>query len=489
MIDRIIAFLKSKFPENSIRKQLVKDSTWSTIAILIDRGATLVSFIIAGKLLSKSSFGELGLLYSTVGMVGLFAGFGLNTTTTKYVAEYKNQDKRKVGRIITIVLLVSLGLSLLGTIILFAGANFVADNLFNASHLELSIKIAALFMFFEAMYNAQQGILIGYQKFTFLFISNLVKGSLSLIMVFIGVYYYGVEGAMAGFAISSLVAWVTQDLLIHKANKEWDVSFVTKGLSKEVNILYQFSLPAFLSSAMVAPATWGSRTLLANVANGYEELGVFTAASKFQSGLNRIGMALGYTLIPFLTSPKHDDNEKLKRANVLVTWVLGIIPAVPIILFPETLSLVFGDKYAGSDEYTTLVIVMAFTIVALYNQGLGRVLIAEDMMWWGVLTNGIWGSLLVSCTFFLREYGAIGIALAYLIAYSINTIIFFPLYIKKNLVPRDTLLSQQAGLIWALILIIVLVHFLDLSYLIRSCIVISVLPILYIFIKKLTSID
>ncbi len=51
-------------------------------------------------MLGKEEFGKLGIVQSTVGMFQVFAGFGLGLTATKYVAEFRDSDPAKTGRII-----------------------------------------------------------------------------------------------------------------------------------------------------------------------------------------------------------------------------------------------------------------------------------------------------------------------------------------------------------------------------------------------------
>jgi O-antigen/teichoic acid export membrane protein len=51
-------------------------------------------------MLGKTGYGELGMIQTTVGMFGVFAGFGLGVTATKHVAEFRRSDPARAGRII-----------------------------------------------------------------------------------------------------------------------------------------------------------------------------------------------------------------------------------------------------------------------------------------------------------------------------------------------------------------------------------------------------
>ncbi|NOZ40854.1 MAG: oligosaccharide flippase family protein [Planctomycetes bacterium] len=67
---------------------------------VISRGLMLVASILVARMLGKTVYGELGMIRSTVGMFGVFAGFGLGLTATKHVAEFRESDPERAGRIV-----------------------------------------------------------------------------------------------------------------------------------------------------------------------------------------------------------------------------------------------------------------------------------------------------------------------------------------------------------------------------------------------------
>ena len=237
MFDKIICSFKKKLTKNTLGRKLIEGTSWTTLGTIMERGGNLASFAIAGNILTKINFGELGLLYSTVGMIGIFAGLGLSTTSTKYIAQYKDTDKEKTGRIIMLVFIISFVLSFSSALILFLSAGFIGSDIFNAEHLKFAIKYSAFFVLFEAMYKAQQGIIIGYEKFNILFIIDLIKGVTTLLLVIIGVNNHGVEGAIFGFTVSSFLSWLLQNIYINKINRKEKIKLNHKKLLFEINII------------------------------------------------------------------------------------------------------------------------------------------------------------------------------------------------------------------------------------------------------------
>ena len=66
------------------------------------------------------------------------------------------------------------------------------------------------------------------------------------------------------------------------------------------------------------------------------------------------------------------------------------------------------------------------------REGISRKLVVKNLMWWGFLDNIIMGNIFISSVIFLKNLGALGLALAYIIAYVFKTIIFVPFYLWKE---------------------------------------------------------
>ena len=62
---------------------------WSLLGTVVSRGLSLASSVFVARWLGKESFGEFGVLQTTVGMFAVFAGFGMGLTATKHVAELR----------------------------------------------------------------------------------------------------------------------------------------------------------------------------------------------------------------------------------------------------------------------------------------------------------------------------------------------------------------------------------------------------------------
>ena len=162
---RITALKQTYLPAGSLRERFAKGAFWSLAGTIISRGLNLLSSVIVARFLGKIGFGELGMLQSTVGMFGVFAGLGLGMTATKYVAEFREKDKPKTGRIIALSSLVAFITGGLTTFVLLIIAPWLATKTLSASHLAHPLRIAAGLLFFGAINGAQTGALAGFEAF------------------------------------------------------------------------------------------------------------------------------------------------------------------------------------------------------------------------------------------------------------------------------------------------------------------------------------
>jgi O-antigen/teichoic acid export membrane protein len=219
---------------------------------------------------------------------------------------------------------------------------------------------------------------------------------------------------------------------------------------------------------MVSPAKWICDALLVNQQNGYGQMGIYSAAIIFQTTLLFISSTISKPFLSMLSNMQEDLSDNLARMNIMTSWCLGIIVAVPLFCFPEIGQLIFGKEYVGIEFRQTMSLITFFTCVIMYKEGLARVLAAKSLMWWGLLSNAVWAIILVIAAFLLVPLGAIGLAASYALAYIGNTLLIMPLYIKKSLVPSATLFSIETGAIWLVLSALASISFFDLEIWIRA---------------------
>src|ERR1700728_4299217 len=98
----ITAKHRALLPGDSLRARFTEGIVWSLAGAIVSRGFLLAASVVCARFLGKEGFGALGMIQSTAGMFGVFAGLGLGLTATKYVAEFRQRNPEKAGRILAL---------------------------------------------------------------------------------------------------------------------------------------------------------------------------------------------------------------------------------------------------------------------------------------------------------------------------------------------------------------------------------------------------
>ncbi|MBS0028842.1 oligosaccharide flippase family protein [Chitinophaga sp. 22321] len=449
----VIFALKRKINKSEVGKKIVHGVFWSFLGTVVFRGLIFLSSIVIARLLKKEGFGELGMIRSTIDMFIVFSIFGLGITTTKFVAEYRDTDKEKAGRVARMALHMSVIMGLLISVSLFFSSGPLAKHSLDNADLGTGLRYGSWAILFYAINGVQTGILAGLEAFKKIAKVNLVAGVVNLPIAIGLTWFLGVNGAIIGLTINALLIAVLGGIEVRRETKKFGINVNEKDYLKEMKVLYTFSLPAVLSGLLVLPVNWYCNVLLAKEPSGYAYLGVYNAALSISLIISVINTTLGQALLPQVIRNFKQKNAKLEAINNFVPWGIGIFLSMPFILVPEIAGVAFGKDFTSGNLNGTVVIVMIGTIVIAHRQGIARNFAAGNFMWWSMLSNGIWGLLAIFYMIGLKQGGSEGRAGAYAFAYFISTVVFVPFYIKKQLADAYFLISPESLAIWGIIFV------------------------------------
>lgn len=439
---------------SEVAYRLARGTFWVLLGMIVSRGLFLLSSILAARILGIQPFGELGIVRNTMEMLGVLAGLGLGVTTTKYVAEYRSACPRRAGHLIAIANLTACGMGGLLAIILVVTAPSLADAFLNAPDLAGPLRAAAPLLVLNALAGAQTGSLAGFEAFRQIARVNLWAGLASGLLLPVGAALGGVGGAIGGLTAAALLQCLLNRAALAATAAQSGVAITLRDSWRELYVLSKFSLPATLSSVLVAPVTWLCGSLLVQCPGGYREFAVFTAANQWFLVLTYVPAAVLAAILPILSSGslRHDAQRlgRFLRGAVAANAAIVVPAAMAGAALSPQIMQSYGPEF--SLEGPTLVSVLMTAAVAALLQPVAQLIAATGRMWLGLAMNLGWALLFLLGTHLLLPWGGYGLAVARLAAYLVHSlwVLGFAVWYVKGLskstsaVPGPVELPQAA---------------------------------------------
>lgn len=410
---------------NSLRGRFARGAVWSLIGAVIAQGASLAASVITARLLGRDQFGEYGIILSTVGMFGVFAGLGLGVTATKYVAEFRGLNPERAGRIIALSSAVAIVSGGLLALCLLAYAAPLAAKTLNAPALAAELRIASVLLFFNALNGAQTGALSGFEAFRVVARINLVRGLIAFPITVASVLLWQLPGAIWALAVTAAVTCLLSQVALRRHCTALGIHTRLWSGWTERRVLWTFSTPAFLSGALAGPAIWAANTMLVNQPGGYAEMGIFSAASQWRSAIGFIPAVLAQFALPILSNLNGErDVSRYGRAlrwNLILTAAAAIAVALPVALAAPLIMRLYGRGF--QQGWPVLVLSAATAVISCVNGVAGTAILSAGSVWVGFAFNGMWAAVLIAgCYRFIPAHLALGLAGSMLGAYIAHTV-------------------------------------------------------------------
>ncbi len=426
---RAVGQLYAALLAEPLRARFARGAFWAIIGTVISQGLLLASSVVVARFLGRQGFGELGIVRATVGMFGVLAGLRLGLTATKHVAEFRTSDPARAGRIVAFSSIAGTVFAAVGAGLLVVAAPYLATHTIRAPHLTPVLMIGAGLLFCNTLAGVQQGVLAGLEAFRAIAKVNVIRGVLSFPLMIAGVYLWGLPGVVGGIAVSGAVGCVVNHTVLRRETRKAGLHVTCRDLRREMPILWAFSLPAFLSAAMVGPVMWLVGAMLVRQPGGYAEMGLFEAANRWSRMLLVMPGLLGTVAVPIMSERlalNHGaDTRRALRISMLANAVF-VIPAALVIagLSPWVMSL-YGAEFTTG--WPILMLVLGAAVLIALQTSAGQIITATGRMWTAAAMNFGWAVVLLgTCHVLLdRGWGALGMATAYLVGYGVHSVWVF----------------------------------------------------------------
>jgi O-antigen/teichoic acid export membrane protein len=415
---------------------LAKGAFWGGIASVMTRIIALLGSFALARILGQNGFGEYGVINSTSAMVGGMAGMGIGATVIKHVAELRDKDPARAGRILALSTLVTTASAVLygGAFVFFAP--WLAEKTLAAPHLAPMLQISSVTLALGLVNGVQGASLTGCESFRVLSYVNIIQSLALSTFVLIGAWLWGITGAVVMVAVSMALTVSVTRWFVSKEWRRFGIILKWNEAWKEWRVLLDYSLPSFLSGLSLGPVMWGCSALLANQPDGYAQLGIYNAANQWQVAIQFLPSLIGSALLPIM-SERHGSGDAegcVRVMKKMMVVVAGIVVPVSLVISLVSPWIMRGYGESFVSGFGTLCLsVVAAALVAIMAP-VGQYIGAIGRMWVGFWMNTGWGLCMLVASWLMVKWGAEGLAGARLIAYLAHSIwVFtFVMYQKRG---------------------------------------------------------
>ena len=356
---------------------------WSLAAAVLARASSLAASLACARLLPAAEFGQLAVIQSTVGMFAPLAGLGLATTGAKFLAECRDTDPARAGRILGLSLSMAALAGAALTAVLIAAAPWLAARALHAPELQGHIVAASGLLCLGVLEAVMVGALTGLDAYAGLAKAGAWSGALAVPLVAGLTYGYGVRGAIGGLVLSLALSCGWYGWLLGAEARRYGFRVQWSGAAAERHMLLGFSLPAYLSGLLLAPVAWLGNAWLVQRPEGMLDMAFFSAADRYRLLLIFVPLAVSRTAVPALARLRAAGDgagyARTLRWNLLVATGATLVPALVCVAVAGPLMALFGENFRAG--WPVLAVLALSAVPTVLNTQLGAALLSQGRAW------------------------------------------------------------------------------------------------------------
>ncbi len=331
---------------------------------LISKIGSLIFTIILARMLLPELFGLYSLALTIILTLITITDFGLGVTTTRYLADSKNQ---KIARSRFLFLFnIRVILAFLVSLVLFFIAPEIA-SFYKNPNLILPLKIGALYLFLTSIYALIGPVLLALQKLKYNAVTEALFQFFRIFLVLIFLFYYKtIESVFLALSLATFFALSFVIYFVFIKN----FPFLFKGEKEPVERKRMISFSSFILLGSMGMLIFSN---IDKLFLGYfvspEFIGYYTIMMTLVLGI------FGFFSFTSVLFPKFTEIEKADLKEVFH----NSIKYLSIISFPATfglaylflpfINLIYGSIYVPAEHYSVLFFT-AFILAFLLLEGI-----------------------------------------------------------------------------------------------------------------------
>jgi Na+-driven multidrug efflux pump len=307
----------------------------------------------------------------------------------------------------------------------------IAADVLGRPSLSQPVEIASALLLFSPLADVLLGALTGLQRFRTLGIAQALQGLLDASLTVIGGLVWGISGAIMGYVAAEAISCMIASAMLRTAVRSLSSPFRTQIHVNILRSLAAFALPSLGTALLLRGSLWAGQLILAHQAHGLASVGIFAYANRLALAALLLPQVIGTIAFPMLSTlfGSGDKHEFRILAIRYLSVVATITASFAIILTVAASLLVRLSGDTGSAAPRTLQILAIAAIPTALNNVLSQAAVAKRKILWWLASDAVLAATILAMAFVLiPRHGPIGLALAYLIAYTLTCVAILPAF-------------------------------------------------------------
>ena len=396
---------------------LVKTSLLNGIAVVVKVASALVLNKILAVYVGPAGYAIIGQFQNAVSIVVSLAGGLVSTGVTKATAEHYDNEARQHAVWQTAIRFSLIASLLAGGIVLALG-DWLAMWLLHSKEMSSVFTWLSLALPAMAANNLLLAIVNGKKEVGIYVIANIIGSLLSLLVIGLLAYYWGLYGALVAFTINPAIVLLSTAIMVSR--RDW---FKAKFLWGSINRTALRELSGFglmgLISALTVPITYMfiRDHLVTNL--GLSAAGYWQASWK----ISEIYLMLVTTTLSVYYLPRL---AEIRKASELKTEIIKIYRFVmPIVIFGAVIIYLLRDfiiRILFTSDFLPMRELfpwqLAGDVIKIGSWVLAYIMLGRAMVKVFVITEIAFSISFISLSWLLvTQFGLIGVPMAYGINY------------------------------------------------------------------------
>lgn len=414
----IVKTLIGRFVQSPIVHRIARGGAWMALSTVVMSILGIATTICVARILGKEGFGRYGLVQSSVITFAGVAAGSMAVTSTKFLAQYRGSDPERAGRLAGLCWIVSALVGFSVTLAIYFGANWLAVVV-GEEELSQLFRIVAPSVFYATIIGAQKGMLAGFEQFRVLAIINIIIAVANLPLLVGGTWFFHVEGTILGYVLINLVNLGINSYFLRRTFTKEAFPFTFRGIFQEKDILWRFSFPHAMSSLLNTPVTWLSSVFLARQPGGIEQLGIFSAATRWRQVMLFLPATLSQPSVPVLA--ERLSSGDYRAVTRILFGTLGVIVPVCggltllLMILSKPIMATFGSDFI-QDGVPTLLVLLSAAFVQAVITPFSNLTTSAGRTWASFAGVILKSTILIFTAILMVGRGAPGLAVAHFLS-------------------------------------------------------------------------